>query len=93
MGLLMPSELDEVFDRYPLALSVEQCAEILGVLPQQVRRRLRLPKDDPRHIPGHRPGGGKWVIYRPVLRRYIESGALGTEDPEELSEDPQPDQG
>lgn len=88
----MPSPLDDVFGRFGLTMSIEECAEVLSVEPQQVRRRLRLSEDDPRRIPGYRPGGGKWVLYTAEIREYVEASA-GHRDPAEtpdLAETPEP---
>jgi hypothetical protein len=74
--VLMPNPLDAVFSRYGVTMSIEECAELLGIEAQQVRRRLRLPDTDPRHIPGYRPGGvGKWIVPTAAMRAYVEAGA------------------
>lgn len=75
MGLLMPDALDAFFDRLPEVLSIEQCAEALGIRPKTVYRRLVLPDSDPRKIPGYKPGGGSWVILREEIREYVRRGA------------------
>lgn len=73
----MPNPLDEVFGRYGATMSIEECADLLGIEAQQVRRRLRLTEGDPRRIPGYRPGGvGKWIIPTAAVRAYVEAGVV-----------------
>lgn len=73
----MPNPLDEVFSRYGPTMSIEECADLLRVDPQQIRRRIRLPADHPRHLPGYRPGGArKLIIPTAAVRAYIEAGAI-----------------
>jgi hypothetical protein len=89
--VLMPDPLDDLFARYGITMSVEECADLLGIRSQQVRRRLRLTKTDPRRIPGWQPGGsGKWIIPTAALRDYVETGAVhapvaGDEDPDDAA--------
>jgi excisionase family DNA binding protein len=82
MGSLMPDALHDVFARYPVTLSIGQCAELLGVQPQTVYRRLKLDRSDPRRIPGHQPGGGPgWTIYRDEIEAYVRRGDNLPDDP------------
>lgn len=68
--------LDGVFSRYGVTMSIEECADLFGVKPQQIRRRLRLPEDDPRRIPGFLPNGAnRWIIPTAAVRTYVEASA------------------
>jgi excisionase family DNA binding protein len=68
-GLLMDeTPLDEVFEPYPTVLTVEQVAELLGRDAQDTYRRLQQ-----RHLPFGRKEGGRWLIYKAEVRRYLES--------------------
>jgi hypothetical protein len=73
--VMQADALDAYFDRLPEVLSIEQCAEALGIKIGTVYKRLRLPMDDPRKIPGFQPGGVSWVIYRDDIRAYVRRGA------------------
>lgn len=73
---VMTTPLDEVFEPYPTVLSVEQLAELLGRTPQDTYRRLQS-----RELPVGRKEGGRWLIYKAEVRRYVES--LDGPDPQE----------
>lgn len=60
--------LDEVFAPYPAVLSVEQVAELLGRDVQDTYRRLKQGL-----LPFGRKEGGRWLIYKAEVRRYLES--------------------
>ena len=72
---VMTTPLDEVFAAYPAVLTVEQVAELLGRSPRDTYRRL-----ENRSLPVGRKEGGRWLIYKPEVRRYIES--LGDDAPQ-----------
>lgn len=59
--------LDEVFAPYPVTLTVEQCAQLLGQEPVTIYRWLQRGL-----IPGYKMGRS-WVIYRDQLRENMES--------------------
>lgn len=75
-GLLMSTPLDEVFGPYPPTLSVEQLAELLGRNVQDTYRRLQDGD-----FPFGRKEGGRWLIYKAEVRRYIESLPPRSESP------------
>lgn len=61
--------LDEVFASYPDRLTVEQVAELIGSSPGTAYELLQS-----RRLPVGRKVGGRWVIYKVELQRWLESG-------------------
>lgn len=65
---VMAAPLDEVFAPYPAVLTVEQVAELLGRSVRDTYRRLESGD-----LPIGRKEGGRWLIYKAELRRYVEA--------------------
>lgn len=71
---VVTSPLDEVFAPYPVVLSVEQVAELIGAKSPGTAYELLQA----RKLPG-RKVGGRWVVYKAELQRWLEAG--GDEPP------------
>jgi excisionase family DNA binding protein len=65
------TRLDDLFDRFPEHLTVEQLADALGVTTQTAYRWLKRGL-----VPAYKVGGGPrgqaaWVILRDEIRDYL----------------------
>lgn len=65
MELLPPGAFDEMLNRYPETLTIEECAEVLKVGPPQVGRLLRAGL-----LAASKPGR-TWIIPRAGVRAYL----------------------
>jgi len=73
-SLTMSSQLDDMFAEYPLHLSIDQVADLLGISRGTVYKWL---KDG--SIPGYRigTGVGTWLILRDELKQAVAEGRPG----------------
>lgn len=70
------TSIEEIFSAYPPFMTAKEAADLLRVDPQTTRKLIERGE-----LPG-RKIGGRWIVFRDVLRQQIIEGVpIG--DPEE----------